>query len=43
MAQITATVFLALLITGIVKMVIDVQISKLERTIEDFKKHFDEN
>jgi hypothetical protein len=43
MAQATATIFLMLIIAGVVKMVIDVQIAKLERTIEDFKKHFNEN
>jgi ribosomal protein S15P/S13E len=43
MGQVVATVFLMLIIAGVTKMVIDVQIAKLERTIEDLKKHFDEN
>ena len=43
MAQATATIFLMLIIAGVVKMVIDVQIAKLERTIEDFKKYFNEH
>ena len=43
MAQATATIFLILIIAGVVKMVFDVQIAKLERTIEDLKKHFNEH
>lgn len=43
MAQVLATIFLMLIIAGVTKMVIDVQIAKLERTIDDLKKHFDEN
>jgi hypothetical protein len=43
MAQTLATIFLMLIIAGVFKMVIDVQIAKLERTIDDLKKHFDEN
>jgi hypothetical protein len=43
MAQIVASIFLVAVVVGVAKMVIDVQIAKLERTIEDLKKHFDEN
>ena len=43
MAQVLATMFLIVAAAGIAKMVFDVQIAKLERTIEDLKKHFDEN
>ena len=43
MGQVVATVFLVVLVVGVAKMIIDVQIAKLERTIEDLKKHFDEN
>jgi hypothetical protein len=43
MAQIIATVFLVIITLGVVKMVFDVQMSKLKRNIEDLKKHFDEN
>jgi ribosomal protein S15P/S13E len=43
MAQVLATMFLIVVAAGIAKMVFDVQIAKLERTIEDLKKHFDEN
>jgi hypothetical protein len=42
METVIATAFLVLIIIGVAKMVIDVQISKLERTIDDLKKHFDE-
>jgi hypothetical protein len=43
MAQIIATVFLIAIAVGVLKMVADVQIAKLKRTIDDLKKHFDEN
>jgi hypothetical protein len=42
MGQAVAIIFLMLIIAGVTKMVIDVQIAKLERTIEDLKKHFDD-
>ena len=43
MAQIAATIFLALIIAGVVKMIIDVQIAKLERTVKELINHFNEN
>ena len=43
MVQVLATAFLIVIIAGVAKMIFDVQIAKLERTIEDLKKHFDEN
>jgi ribosomal protein S15P/S13E len=43
MAQTLATIFLVAVVVGVAKMIIDVQIAKLERTIDDLKKHFDEN
>ena len=43
MGQVIATIFLIVIAAGVLKMVADVQIAKLERTIDDLKKHFDEN
>ena len=43
MAQALAGIFLALIIAGVVKMIIDVQIAKLERTINELKDILDEN
>jgi hypothetical protein len=43
MAQVAATIFLMLIIAGVFKMVIDVQIAKVKRTIDDLKKYLDEN
>jgi hypothetical protein len=43
MAQVLAGIFLALIIVGVAKMVIDVQIAKLERTVEELKEHFDKH
>jgi len=43
MAQIVASIFLVAVIVGVAKMVIDVQIAKLERTVEELKEHFDKH
>jgi len=43
MGQILATVFLIVIAAGVLKMVADVQIAKLEHIIDDLKKHFNEN
>ena len=43
MTQTLATIFLVVLVVGVAKMVIDVQIAKLERTIEELKEHFNKH
>ena len=42
MAQVAATVFLGLIILGVAKMIVDVQMAKLKRLIDDLKNYIDE-
>ena len=42
MAQVAATIFLGLVILGVTKMIVDVQIAKLKRVINDLKNYIDE-
>ena len=43
MTQALAIVLLVLIGLGVAKMIFDVQMVKLERTVEKLKQHFDEN